>query len=338
MKAPLPKMRSVSVSEPQARLAVRNCEDLVGLVPYLIGFHPVDSLVTIVLEEGCVVVTARVDLVAVTEPDGLASLLGRLFDRFPRADCWFLAYTDDASLAWSVLGGCVGIMGALRGAKLIQVGSLWWRAESPEGPTGRVSVSASAAEAAVLGMPALPSREALADRIVGPPQADVDDLRARFTSGQVEIERIGARGRRRLLTRLLASASPPAVGDCVRLALLVERPEGQVLTLRGLSRRNAEAQVALWTTVIRHCLIDYQPAPLGLLGMAAWQTGDGALQMVCLERMERLAPRTPIGAVIEVLNTEVVPPSHWAGLREHVAAALEAELTVAGRPASPHHR
>ena len=111
-----------------------------------------------------------------------------------------------------------------------------------------------------------------------------------------------------------------------------------MLTLRGLSRRNAEAQVALWTTVIRHCLIDYQPAPLGLLGMAAWQTGDGALQMVCLERMERLAPRTPIGAVIEVLNTEVVPPSHWAGLREHVAAALEAELTVAGRPASPHHR
>ena len=52
----------MSPFETPPRLSVRTVDDLVGLVPYLIGFHPRDSLVVIMLCDGQVEVTARVDL------------------------------------------------------------------------------------------------------------------------------------------------------------------------------------------------------------------------------------------------------------------------------------
>ena len=211
-------------------------------------------------------------------------MVTRLFERYRTADGWFLAYTDDDELAWDVLGDCTGLLGVLHPARLLQVGSGHWRADGPDGPAGPITVSATAAEAAVLGLPARPSRQSLADSLAGPPDAEVEDLVTRFEAGEIEVERIGARGRKRLLARLLRSFHPPTVGDCVRLALLVDRPEGQVQVLRALTADNADQQLALWSVVVRRCLLDYQPAALGLLGMAAWQTGDGALQMVCLEQ------------------------------------------------------
>lgn len=324
----------MSVSESGPKLAVRNYEDLVGLVPYLIGFHPQDSLVVIVIEHGRVVVTARVDLESVVEPGCLSHLVTRLFERYPGADGWFLAYTDDDDLAWDVLAGCTGLLGVLHQAGLLQVGAAHWRADGPDGPSAPITVSAAAAEAAVLGLPARPSRQSLADSLAGPPDTEVEDLVARFAAGEIEVERIGARGRRRLLARLLRSCRPPAVGDCVRLALLAARPEGQVQVLRSLTGNNADQQVALWSAVVRHCLLAHQPAVLGLLGMAAWQTGDGALQMVCLERIDRIDPLAPIASVIEWLNTRVVPPGDWVRLRESLIAALELQLTAAGQRAS----
>ncbi len=97
----------------------------------------------------------------------------------------------------------------------------------------------------------------------------------------------------------------------MRLALLVQHEEAQVRVLRHLSVENAEAQLALWTRIVRHTLPDHRPAVLGLLGMAAWQNGDGALAMVCLEQLDRIDPLEPIAALLDWLNEEVVPPQAW---------------------------
>ena len=74
---------------------------------------------------------------------------------------------------------------------------------------------------------------------------------------------------------------------------------------------NAEQQLALWTRIVRHTLPAQRPAVLGLLGMAAWQNGDGALAMVCLEQLDRIDPLEPIAALLDWLNDEVVPPQAW---------------------------
>jgi len=314
----------VSISEPQARLAVHNIDDLVGLVPYLIGFHPEESLVVIVIEEGRVEVTARVDLSAVSGRGSPGALVSRLFDRYPAAGAWFIAYTGDDDLAWDVLGSCAALGGLVRVQRLLQVGPEAWRSDEPDGPTGPISrrVAPVAAEAAVLGLAVRPSRRALAAGIAGPPDDEVDDLVARFDAAEIALDRLGARGRRRILRRLLVASGPPERDDSVRLALLVQHEEAQVRVLRLLSVENAEAQLALWTRIVRHTLPAHRPAVLGLLGMAAWQNGDGALAMVCLEQLDRIDPLEPIAALLDWLNEEVVPPHAWPHVREPLLAAL----------------
>jgi hypothetical protein len=326
----------VSISEPQARLAVHNIDDLVGLVPYLIGFHPEESLVVIVIEDGRVEVTARVDLAAVSGRGSPDALVCRLFDRYPAAAAWFIADSGDDVLAWDVLGSCASLGGPARVQRLLQVGPDAWRSDEPDGPTGPIGsrVAAVAAEAAVLGLPLRPSRKALAAGITGPPEDEVDDLVARFEAAEVVLDRLGARGRRRLLRRLMAGDGPPDRDDSVRLALLVQHEDAQVRALRLLSVRNAEQQLALWTRIVRHSLPAQRPAVLGLLGMAAWQNGDGALAMVCLEQLDRIDPLEPIAALLDWLNDEVVPPHAWPQVREPLLAALTDQFTVAGRRAS----
>jgi hypothetical protein len=326
----------VSISEPQARLAVHNIDDLVGLVPYLIGFHPEESLVVIVIEDGRVEVTARVDLSAVSGRGSPEALVCRLFDRYPAAGAWFIAYTGDDDLAWDVLGACAALGGQVRVQRLLQVGLDRWRSDEPDGPTGPISstVAPVAAEAAVLGLPVRPSRRALAAGIAGPPDDEVNDLAARIDAAEIALDRLGARGRRRILRRLLAASRLPDRDDSVRLALLVQHEEAQVRVLRHLSVENAEVQLALWTRIVRHTLPAHRPAVLGLLGMAAWQNGDGALAMVCLEQLDRIDPLEPIAALLDWLNEEVVPPQAWAHIREPLLAALADQFTVAGRRAS----
>lgn len=330
----------MNVSEDSARLAVRSVDDLVGLVPYLIGFHPEESLVAMLLEHGRVAVTARVDLDGVRRPGALEALLARLFGRFPYAEGWFLAYTDDHEVAWDVLAECVELVGSVRLGRVLQVGGSQWRADCPDGPVGAITgeVCPAAVEAAVLGLPARASRRDLSAGLAGPPDSEVEGLVERVEAMMAELDAAGGRGRRRLLRRLLRTPGRAPVEDCVRLALLAGWSEGQLAVLRNLSRRNAEQQLELWSTVVRHCLIDQRPTVLGIVGMAAWQTGDGALQVVCLEELDRIDPEAPIAAVLEWLNQNVVPPQEWDVLREPLLGALADELRAAGPPRSPRGR
>lgn len=322
----------MSVFEPPARLAVRNFEDLVGVVPYLIGFHPAESLVILVVEEGRVVVTARVDLVAMAESGALANLITRLFERFPAAEGWFLAYAEDAEAAWVMLGRCAELAGGLRLARVIHVGARCWRADDPTGPSGPVAVSPSAAQAAVMGLPVRASREELADQVAGPPDCDTDALVAEFEVAAIRIGLLNRQRRRRLLNRLLVCADTRE--DFVRLAVLVAEPAAQLAVLERLDRDNAVVATRLWTAVIGHCLVPYLVGPLGLLGLASWLAGDGALQTICLERLDRIDPLAPVAALLDWINVKVLPPTEWGAHRPILLGALMDQFEAIGQPAA----
>lgn len=320
----------MSSSQTPARLAVRSVDDLVGLVPYLIGFHPRESLVAIVLREGRVEVTARVDLEAVACPDGLAYLVEALFSRFPDAEAWFLAYSDDAEAAWDVLAGCAALSGVIRLARVIQVGADQWRADDPEGETGPVRVSAAGLQAAVLGLTALASREELEARVAGPGDDEVGELCELFERVATEVAELDGRSRRRLLTRLVRRGGGRCRADWVRLAVLVADPDAALGQLAALRPGAAEHLVAVWTQVVRHCLVPYLPTPLGLLGMAAWLTGDGAMTTVCLERIGRLHADHPLAALLDHIVSDVLPPSQWPAQRAGLVAATSSWFDESG--------
>jgi len=311
----------VSIFEIPARLAVHTVDDLVGLVPYLIGFHPADSLVVVVLCDGRVEVTARVDLADVVDPDAMAYLFARLFERFPSAEAWVLAYTADEDLAWDTLAAGAALCGVMRLGRLIHVGDTSWRCDTPDGDTGGLGISSAAVQAAVIGLPLRRSRAELRELVAGPDDREVDELCELFERLATQVAELGPRPARRLLQRLLRPGGERVRADWVRLAVLAADPEAVATLLGSMDAADAAHLVALWTQVVRHCLVPYLPNPLGLLGVASWLTGDGAMAVICLERLQLVAPASPMAALLDVIIAQVLPPSSWP---EHRAALVGA--------------
>jgi hypothetical protein len=56
------------------RLKVRRPDDLLAVIPYLLGFHPDESLVAVFVRSGRVILTARMDLLPEAD-DELAGLI-----------------------------------------------------------------------------------------------------------------------------------------------------------------------------------------------------------------------------------------------------------------------
>ena len=44
------------------RMTVRHASDLLAVIPYLVGFHPSESIVAVLMRSGKVALTMRVDL------------------------------------------------------------------------------------------------------------------------------------------------------------------------------------------------------------------------------------------------------------------------------------
>ena len=57
---------------PQARLKVRRPDELLAIIPYLVGFHPDESIVAVFIKSGRVLLTTRMDLPPESAGDELA--------------------------------------------------------------------------------------------------------------------------------------------------------------------------------------------------------------------------------------------------------------------------
>lgn len=325
----------MSIPQQQPRLSVRNLDDLVGVVPYLIGFHPEESLVVMILNGGRVELTARVDLAPIADPSALADFWSRLDLRFPLAEPWFLTFSRDRDLSWAVLDRCALLVGEHRLGRVVAVLGDHWEADLPGGPSGVVRASPSAAEAALLGLPARSSRAELAALVAGPQESRLDGLSQAFAAQAEFLDRRGLRARRALLDRLLRSQTPLTEPDAVLAALIVSEPSRQVAVLRRLTKQNAEQQVELWVSVLAHAIGPYRSGPLGLLGVSAWLTGNGALMTICLEQLDAVDPLGPLAALLDWLNVAVLPPELWPTHRNALVRAVSDHLDVVSRPPMP---
>ena len=135
----IPRLPGMTVHDERPRLRLRTVDDALGLIPHLLGFHPQESLVVLVVDGGQVAVTARIDLQDAAPPDGVEAVLERIWRRFPLADGWFVAYTGDHGAGWEVLGRCEAFLplDARRRLTLVD-GDSWW-IDEPGGPAGRPS-------------------------------------------------------------------------------------------------------------------------------------------------------------------------------------------------------
>lgn len=324
----------MTLDDQRPRVRLQNFDDALGLIPHLLGFHPEESLVVLVMDGGRLSLTARLSLADAASPDGLEGVLTRIWCRFPAADAWFVAYTAHREYAWAVLRRCDAFLPEASARRLVAVDGRTWQADDPEGPRGvhDPGSSRAAAEAAMHGLVARRSRAELAALVDGPPATDTGRLVAVAHRVGAEVA-TGPIGRwPRLMGAALERFDTTGSlddADAARLAILATHPPARDVALLSMSRECAEAQVDLWRRVVNRTLAVHQGHPLALLGMAAWIAGDGALVSVCLERATRLLPPNGLLRILHQLVDAVTPPTQWDELRPELLAAADPEVSRA---------
>ncbi|MFI7574403.1 DUF4192 domain-containing protein [Micromonospora sp. NPDC049497] len=319
------------------RLAVRSPADLVAAVPYLLGFHPTDSLVVVAMRGRRVTFAARLDLPAPADPVTPARHLAVVVARQAAETATVLGYGP----ATRVTPGVDAIRAALADEGIPVLDALrvtdgrYWSylcAEPeccpPDGTPYDVSASAVTAAAVFAGQVALPDRAALVAQVAPVQGAD----RAALT-------RAAERAERRLTdlldrasrTDLTSGRSVRVAGTAaVRLALRGQRRGRRLtddevawlallltdVTVRDFAWERTDGRdedIALWADVLRRAEPEFVAAPGALLAFAAWQAGQGALAAVALERTLALHPDHSLARLLDDLLRHGVPPARLDG-------------------------
>jgi len=291
--------------ESSASLRISGPVDLVGGIPYLLGFQPEESLILVGLAHGALVVTARLDL-----PDASQDLAGLddTVEAMLRGGCTdFIAavYTGhDMDLHRLLVDDIIAVM-ADREALLLDalyVADGLWRSYLCQDPTCcapgaralPVAPTPFQVAATVAGLSYAPDRQSLADQFN--PMSGRESLLGRLRHAeQLSIEPL-----------LHGSLTPPARALVDELTSALEesscrgyRPVSEeklidwATALRHIpirdelwhavdQRRGEGAE--LWLDLARRLPAPYDAAPLFLYGWSMWRVGNGALARIAAER------------------------------------------------------
>lgn len=286
--------------------------DLITTVPYLLGFHPTDSLVLVGLTHGALVVTARIDLadtrntgvitstVSAMRRGGATHFIATIFTE-PLTTGTTTNNLPHADLADSLTKDIHAAGGELLDCLLVNT-SMWWsylcandQCCPREGNPLPPSPTPGQVAATVAGMVALPSRAELAAEFEPEPDRGVrlhgiDQALAALRPGSVD-------GKLSLPARLAARAITAAMDRWVTgddLALRDADIERIGAALRLIPIRDAiwtqvdaratDGHDRLWLYVARRLPNPYDAAPLFLYAWAAFRRGDGARANIAVER------------------------------------------------------
>lgn len=255
------------------RMSIGSTEDLLGIIPVVLGFHPSESLVLLVVSDGELQVAARCDLTDVTIPGGAAELVGRLWFQYPDADALAVAYSSSSQLAWDALAEVSGVLpDAATVIRLHVTPDRYFTGPGSRGYAYRLRVPEGES-----GLPVLPDRTDIAAMLL--PRYPDDELRraASAVSG-MDAQVAAEQAERHLSTGELDAPAAAVVGQACTEPGFVEGIIGSIC------RSNAQDMVDLWGRVVSGVDPALSGAPLGVLAIAAWVAGDGALTNVCLER------------------------------------------------------
>jgi Domain of unknown function (DUF4192) len=321
------------------RLKIGKPDDLLAVIPYMLGFHPDESLVALFVKSGRVILTARMDLLPEAS-EQLAEQIDFVAKREGVQAIALVAYSADALPANRLLTRLMDRLAEHDLTDVLYVGhGRWWSLTCGEAccplsgtPYDLTSHPLSAA-AVVAGLSARPSRRELETSVGGPPRAEVPRLEAFAETLLRELEQLeGSAAAARLLGSLLdtAMADPNDLDErtCLLLGLLVTDLHLRDIAWALLSRATADDHVRLWGAVVARVPPILAAAPLCLLGMAAWVSGSGALLNCCCERLSHIDPEYSMGRLLADISAGAVSPSLWNQIGREIQAELRDELAL----------
>ena len=306
---------------PPSTFTARSPEDVLALVPVVLGFVPRDSIAMLTFGAGHPF-HARVDLP--TDPAGLPEVVDLLLGpaRQHRVrQVLFVVYTDDATLARRAVRPLerafrrsgIDVIDALRAD-----GERWWPAVGsrpgvpPWGVPYDLAAHPFSAQAVFDGLVLHGSRA---------------ELRATLGSDERRVARVvaalagvaddppGADWVVALVERHCRDGTVPSDGEVARLLRGMLDRAVRDAACAGLRRSNAREHVAFWTDVVRRSPEPLLAGPAAVLALAAWQAGHGALAWCALDRCAEVAEDYPLAGLVARVLTDALPPEAWDELR-----------------------
>ena len=334
--------RAPAVPRPTQRISGPG--ELLQAVPYLLGFHPAQSVVLVGLNGKRVVVTARLDLA-----DAQLGAISYTLDTLSRAgstsviaviydDTATVREDDDDELPWQELAWDIETDAELVGCELIEVvlvstGRYWSLVCDNldccprEGREVVHAGSAFSAAATYAGMVALPDRASLETLLDPLPDAQREALRdaighAERAAVRDTIAGEGARYERAVKRALFAAArashTPKWAGtsgdDAARFGAAL-----RVLPIRdavwmAIDDRRLDGR-PLWRDLAHRLPSPYDAPALFLYGWACWRHGDGALARIAATRVVQSDADYTAGDLLLAALNQVVDPRRMPRLR-----------------------
>jgi hypothetical protein len=309
--------------------------DLIAATPYVLGFHPAESLVLLGFRDGRLVFTARYDLSFSSSLPRAAEYLLTVLERQGVDRLALLGYGEAASvdpLVRAVRAAAdrhgIGIKDALR----VEDGRWWsYLCERPEccPPEGTPVDSAATEVAAALayqGRAAAPDRSELARRVApiggltrsSMTQATQRAVR-RFEAWLGELPpadrgaAVLAEGTATVQAAIRRYADGASLGhdQLAWLSLLLTSIPVRDVAWQAITTE--QPHLRLWTEVTRLADPALVAAPASLLAFTAWRSGDGTLATMAVERALRADPSYRLANLIADALWSGTPPSTLDG-------------------------
>jgi hypothetical protein len=325
------------------RPRVRRPDELLAIIPYLIGFHPEESLVAVFVRSGRVFLTARLDVSSESDGDELAEFIDAVAKREKAEALALVAYSAASLPANRLLTELMDRLPEQNLTDVLYVGhGRWWSLSCGEdccplaGTPFDLTSHPLSATAVLAGLGTRANRRELEAAVNGPAQDELPRLEELVETVHAEHQQLDDPGEAaRLLATMIdtALADPSALDEksCVLLGLLVRDVHSRDLAWALIDPAVADDHVRLWGSVVAQLPPRLSAAPLCLLGMAAWLSGAGALLNCCSERLTRVEPNYSMARVLAEISEKVIPPSRWQQIGGDIQDELRAEFASLAR-------
>ena len=305
----------------KARITLSHPGDILGVVPYLVGFHPQESVVAVMLRSGRVMLTIRVDVPPPSGAANLAAQITGLVVQHCAEHLILIGYSGDPQ-ARELLMEMAGKLTPFGLQDVMFVdGQRWWslmcaRGCCPsEGQPYDPRASPVAAQAVYAGLATRPDRRALEADVSGPAEDERPELSRLVEQEFSSIDGLASTARcdlmRTVLVASLAQQVPPDDPTCVRLALLAREATVRDVAWSMISSKDAEQHRRVWARVVARTVHPLEAAPLCLLGFCAWICGDGAMMNCCVQRVSDVDPNYSFGQLLAKISEQALPPRLW---------------------------
>ncbi|HTW15153.1 MAG TPA: DUF4192 domain-containing protein [Nocardioides sp.] len=309
-------MTSPAPSTPSpTRLTARTPEDLLAVVPLVLGFQVTDSLVLLTFG-GRRPFHARIDLPGSAAED--ADVVAALLDPARRHGVRAVALVALGAEDRAAIAGRIGrrVVGAFQRAGIDVVDAL--RADGhrwhpllpgrrPGVPTDGVPYDLSChpftAQAVFDGRAVLGSREELAAGLE--PDRDAVAAVAALLAGA---DPAGPDDVAALVAAHLADGRIPDAA-LPGLLLGLRDPATRDAAWATVRRPGAHDHVRLWTDTVRRAPAAVRGGPAAVLALTAWAAGDGALAWCAIDRCREVDPRNSLAQLVADALDRALPPS-----------------------------